>query len=180
MVLGSKKLLRLVKEKKLIEGLSERELNNPESCVFDLRIKEISQLKGEGFLGIDDRQTPEHNLLKKYEGKPGAFIILEPGEYYVTESIEVVNMPNNLFGIVKPRSTLFRSGVMLRAGVIDPGYSGTLHPGLFNASKNKFKLELGARYIQVFFFEIDGGLVRSYEGQWQGGRKAALKKEKQN
>ena len=60
MVIGTKKLLKLIKEKNLIENLSERELTNPESCVFDIRIKELSQLKGEGFLGIDDRQTPQH------------------------------------------------------------------------------------------------------------------------
>jgi deoxycytidine triphosphate deaminase len=180
MVLGSKKLLKLVKEKNLIENLSERELNNPESCVFDIRIKEISQLEGEGFLGIEDRQTPEHKMLASYDGRAGKIVTLEPGEYYMTESIEIFHMPENLFGIVKPRSTLFRSGLMLRAGVIDPGYNGPIHPGLFNASKLKFKLEMGARYIQVFFFEIDGGLVRAYEGQWQGGRKSASKREKQN
>jgi len=47
MVIGTKKLLKLIKEKNLIENLSERELTNPESCVFDIRIKELSQLKGE-------------------------------------------------------------------------------------------------------------------------------------
>src|SRR3989344_5106367 len=116
MVIGTKKLLKLIKEKNLIENLSERELTNPESCVFDIRIKELSQLKGEGFLGIDDRQTPEHESIASFNGKPGNFVTLEPGEYYMTESVEIFHMPENLFAIVKPRSTLFRSGVMLRAG----------------------------------------------------------------
>jgi len=130
MVLGSKRLLELVKKQNLIENLSERELTNPESCVFDIRIKEISQLKGKGFLGIEDRQTPEHIVLAKYQGKPGVKFLMKPGSYYVTESVEIFHMPQNLFAIVKPRSTLFRSGIMLRAGVIDPGYDGPLHPAL--------------------------------------------------
>jgi len=180
MVLGPKIILELVKEQQLITGLSERELFNPESCTIDLRIKEISQLKGKAFLGIEERYTPEHILLAKYEGKPGNIVTLQPGEYYATETIEEFNMPDDLFAIVKPRSTLFRCGIMLRAGVLDPGYRGSLHPGLYNASHIPFELELGARYIQIYFMEIKGGLVRKYEGQWQGGRKAALKKEKQN
>lgn len=179
MVLGTKKLLELVKEKKLIEDLSERELTNPESCVFDIRIAEISRLEGSGFLGINERSTPEHELLASYNGKPGNIFVLKPGEYYVTQSIEKFNMPDNLFAIVKPRSTLFRSGIIMRAGVIDPGYSGTLHPALYNASDVEFKLELGARYLQVFFMEVAGSNVRSYQGQWQGGRKTATKKEQQ-
>jgi hypothetical protein len=32
MILGIKKLLKLVKEKKLVENLSERELKNPEGA----------------------------------------------------------------------------------------------------------------------------------------------------
>lgn len=180
MVIGPKLILELVNKQKLITNLSDRELFNPESCTIDLRIKEISQLKGKAFLGIEDRITPEHVLMAKFKGKSGTIITLQPGEYYSTETIEEFNMPDNLFAIVKPRSTLFRSGIMLRAGVLDPGYKGPLHPGLFNASHIPFEIELGARYIQVYFMEIKGDLVRNYGGQWQGGRKSALVKEKQN
>ena len=180
MVLGPKHILKLVQTKGLISNLSERELYNPESCTIDIRIKEISQLQGEGFLGIAERQTPKHKLLASYKGKEGEIVTLLPGEFYATESIEIFKMPADLFAIVKPRSTLFRSGIILRAGVIDPGYEGPIHPALYNASKLPFKLEMGARYIQVFFMEIKGSLIRKYEGQWQGGRKHALVKEKQN
>lgn len=179
MVIGTTKLLKLVKKYNFIEDLSERELENPESCVFDLRINELSVLEGEAFLGIDTRQTPEHKVIARFDNKPGNIVSLLPGEYYSTETVETINMPEDIFGIVKPRSTLFRSGIMMRAGVIDPGYKGKLHPSLFNASKINFKLEMGARYLQVFFMYIDGSIVRKYEGQWQGGRKSALISEKQ-
>jgi dUTP pyrophosphatase len=179
MVLGTKYLLSLVNEQSLIEGLSERELTNPESCVFDIRIGEISRLKGRGFLGIDERKTPQHELIAKYEGNPGTVVTIKPGEYYATESIETFHMPDNLFALVKPRSTLFRSGIIMRAGVVDPGYNGKIHPALYNASNVDLDIELGARYLQVFFFEVKGDMVRTYEGQWQGGRKAARKVETQ-
>jgi len=51
-MIGTKELLKLVKEKKLVENLSERELENPEGAGFDLRAGEIFRIKeGESFLG---------------------------------------------------------------------------------------------------------------------------------
>ena len=51
MILGPKKLLQLVKTKKLVEGLSERELTNPEGAGFDLRVGEVYEISGNAFLG---------------------------------------------------------------------------------------------------------------------------------
>ncbi|PIW91012.1 MAG: hypothetical protein COZ91_02770, partial [Candidatus Nealsonbacteria bacterium CG_4_8_14_3_um_filter_39_7] len=75
MILGIKELHKLVKEKKLVEGLCERELNNPEGAGFDLRIGEIYELEGAGFLGVEERKTPEIKSLAKYDSeKPSGFV----------------------------------------------------------------------------------------------------------
>ena len=80
-----------------------------------------------------------------------------------------MNVPLNLVGIVKPRTTLHRSGIITRVSVADPGYSGELHPAIFNAGPCDVELELGARYVNIMFLEVKGG-GSSYRGQWQGGR----------
>lgn len=46
MILGPKTLLELVKKKKLVENLSERELTNPEGAGFDLRLGEAFKIIG--------------------------------------------------------------------------------------------------------------------------------------
>ena len=56
MILGIKKLHELVKEINLVEGLCEREMNNPEGAGFDLRLGEVYELVGDGFLGIEERK----------------------------------------------------------------------------------------------------------------------------
>ncbi|MFH1399515.1 MAG: hypothetical protein ABIG95_05380 [Candidatus Woesearchaeota archaeon] len=170
MVIGTKELLRLVKEQNLIENLCERELQNPEGTGFDLRIGKVFKLKGESFLGETERKTPQTKLIAAYDPKQKKSVILNPGEYLLTESIEKINLPFTMFGIIKPRSTLFRSGVVLRAGVIDPGYSGQLHPLLHNVSNCPMTIELGARYINIFFHKVEGEIHSAYRGQWQGGR----------
>jgi len=67
MVLGIDILLKLVEEKKLVDGLSEKELKNPEGCGFDLRLGKVWEISGETFLGITDRKSVEAKLLMEYD-----------------------------------------------------------------------------------------------------------------
>lgn len=161
-------MLKLVKEKKLVENLCDRELNNPEGAGFDLRAGEFFKLKeGEAFLGENERHTPETESVAKY-GKDKD-IVIKPGEYFLVKSIEKVNLPFNVSAIFRPRSTLQRCGLMLATAAASPGYSGELTFGIYNAGKNDVKIELGARIVHVLFYETSEN-VSVYRGQWQGGR----------
>jgi len=177
MILGAKKILKLVK-KKLVENLSERELKNPEGAGFDLRIGELYQLKGQGFLGVEERETPEVKLLAKVDEKKSKKVILQPRTYYLIKTIEKLNLPENLLALFTPRSTLYRSGVYIFGGQTAPGYQGELTTGIYNFRDEKFELEMGSRVIHIMFFEVKGK-SNLYRGQWQGGRVATKKKEKQ-
>jgi deoxycytidine triphosphate deaminase len=178
MVLGIQKLLELVKEKKLVENLSERELKNPEGAGFDLRIGELYEISGKGFLGVEERATPEMKLIAKYEEKKIIKVELQPRTYYATKTIENINMPDNLLAIMTPRSTLFRSGVYIFGGQTPPGYKGGLTMGIYNFRNEEFELEMGARVVHIMFFQVEGE-SNLYRGQWQGGRVTTNKKEKQ-
>lgn len=169
MILGISELSRLIREQKLVENLSERELNNPEGAGLDLRIGKLFKLTGKGFLGVNERETPGVEVIAEYDPEKIQSVVIKPGEYYLTETLEKLNMPIDLLAIAKPRTTLHRSGIITRVSVADPGYSGTLHPAIFNAGGVPVELELGARYINVMFFEIKGE-ASAYRGQWQGGR----------
>lgn len=178
MVLGINELLKLVKEERLVENLSERELKNPEGAGFDLRIGELYRIKGKGFLGVDERETPEMELIAKYEEGKITKVILDPKVYYSMKTIESVNMPENLLAIMTPRSTLFRSGIYIFGGQVPPGYKGGLIMGVYNFRDEKFELEMGSRVVHIMFFEVKGE-SNLYRGQWQGGRVTTKKKEKQ-
>ncbi|TSC56540.1 MAG: hypothetical protein Greene071421_155 [Parcubacteria group bacterium Greene0714_21] len=183
MVLGIKELQILVKEKGLVQGLSERELTNPEGAGFDLRIGELYEVSGQGFLGIEQRETPEMKLIEKYEASTSAdeaekIVLLKPHTYYVMKTVEEVNMPENLLAIMTPRSTLFRSGVYVFGGQVPPGYKGGLSMGIYNYRDTDFRLEMGARVVHIMFFEVKGE-GNLYRGQWQGGRVTTDQKETQ-
>jgi len=175
-MIGIKQLADLVKTQKLVENLSERELTNPEGAGFDLRVGEIYEIVGEGFLGVKERQTPELKLVAQVE-KDKDFV-LKPGRYYVFKTIEQVNLPEDIVAWSYSRSTLYRSGIIIKGGQINPGYQGGLSMGIVNLSSKPFRLELGARVVHVVFSRVEGG-GSAYRGQWQGGRVFTRQKEKQ-
>ena len=178
MVLGIRELHRLVQEKQLISHLSQRELENPEGAGFDLRVGELYELSGQGFLGATERETPGMNLLAKYEEDKTTEVLLKPNTYYVLKTVESVNMPENLLAIMTPRSTLFRSGVYVFGGQVPPGYTGELNMGICNFRQEEFRLEMGARVVHIMFFEVKGE-GNLYRGQWQGGRVTTDQRETQ-
>jgi len=178
MVLGIKKLHELVKNRGLVENLSARELESPEGAGFDLRIGELYEVSGQGFMGVEERETPEMKLVAKYEEGKSVKTELKPRTYYAMKTMESVNMPEDLLAIMTPRSTLFRSGVFVFGGQTPPGYKGGLTMGIYNFRDEKFDLEMGSRVVHIMFFKVEGE-SNLYKGQWQGGRVTTDKREKQ-
>ncbi len=176
MPLGLDKVHELIKSKSLVENLSERELSNPEGAGIEVRVEEVYKMNGEGFLGVDERKTPESELVARF-GKEKSYV-LKPDEYILLKSIERVNVPEDIEVFITPRSTLLRSGILLLFAQVDPGYTGALTFGMKNVGKQKFELEMGARIAKLFFFKVDGK-ANVYRGQWKGGRVSTEKKERQ-
>lgn len=178
MILGVDRLLKMVKTKKLVEKLSERELANPEGAGFDLRLGEIYKLKGKGFLGVEDRKTPEVKLLEKYNPREKSSFVFKQNFFYLIKTIEKVNTPQDILILFTPRTTIFRSGMMIFTATCSPGYCGELTFAIVNMGPCEVEIELGARVVHAMFFQIDGK-TNLYRGQWQGGRVTTSKKEKQ-
>lgn len=179
MILGPKLLLQLVKKKKLVEGLADRELTTPEGAGFDLRVGGLYKLDGgKAFLGETERETPKMKLVTSYEKGKSKKITIKPGEFYIATTIEKVNTPLDITINFKPRTTTFRSGLFLRTGNVAPGYCGKLSFALVNEGPMPVTLEMGCRIVHAQFEWVDGGGTQ-YKGQWQGGRVTTSRREKQ-
>ena len=111
------------------------------------------------------------------KGKKQLLKIL-PGEFYLLQTVEEVNMPMDITGQIKPRTTTFRSGLIIRTGAVQPGYQGSLTFGAHNSGPLPVVMELGCRFAHIQFTWVDGG-GEKYRGQWQGGRVTTEKREKQ-
>ena len=170
MFLGIDKLHDLVKNIDLVSNLSSRELENPEGTGFDLRVGAISVFTGEelALLTVDKRKTPSIKMLASIT-QGDKLVRIDPGQYVLATTMERVNLPDFLVGIIRPRSTLYRSGIILSSGQVNPGYVGELTFGFYNASPYPFTLEIKARIAHILFGYVEGKAM-SYKGQWQGGR----------
>jgi len=169
MALGVDRIKELIKEAKLVESLGARDLENPEGAGLDLRLGEVFEIKGETFLGEEKRKTVDHVSVAKYDPKKPTTFTVKPGEFYLVQTIEKINLPDYLVATFHPRSTLLRSGIWLLTTQAAPGYSGPLNFGLKNMGGCSVKIELGARIVHIIFWEVSGKGA-SYRGQWQGGR----------
>lgn len=169
--LGLDLLLALVRDPEtlLVDGLDERELSAPEGSGFDLRIARLFILKGHGELTDTHRKTPEFETVSS---DVGAVVDIEPQRYYVLQTMERVNFPEGYVGIVRPRSTLYRSGIILTSGQVNPGYRGQLFFGLVNLHTQPFRLAVGARVAHMLVASVAGN-TNPYQGQWQSGRPSA-------
>lgn len=191
MALSAVKILELNQKYNLIEGLSDRELNNPEGVGIDIRVGEVYEIEGDGFLGVTERKMPNIKMIASIS-KGDKQIVMNPGDYLLVKTIEKFNIPGEkvevekgvhkyLTPIIEPRSTLQRCGIGLFKTKTDPGYSGELTFGIANLGKQKFTFELGSRMFNVLIQEVTGEISRAYSGQHQGGRVTSDgKKETQN
>ncbi len=186
-------ILDLNQDYKLIEGLSERELNNPEGSGIDLRVGQVHRIIGDSFLGADDtggkRYSPKTELIGDFEKDGNRIIVLKPGEYVLVTTIEIINSPNvkikydpllpegYLIPKVWPRSSLQRGGISFHATKTDPGYKGNLTFGIKNQGDCNFIFELGARMFNIEFEVVIGEIKRTYSGQHQGGRTSSMGRE---
>ena len=179
MILGPKKLLQLVKTKRLVEDLDKRELTTPEGAGFDIRLGEIHKFDGgKAFLGITHRETPKIKTVAVYNSKKSTVYKIKPGEFVLMSSIETFNIPLDITVNFKPRTTTFRSGLIIRTGNVAPGYHGKVTFAAVNEGTIPVTIELGCRFAHAQFEWVDGGGTQ-YKGQWQGGRITTKNRERQ-
>lgn len=161
-------------KKPLIENFES--LDQLEGVTFDLRLERVFELEGNLEILKESRKTPvifhedAWGLSKTRSERPySSFYYILPGKYYLITTKEIINMHLDLTGIIKPRTTTFRGGLMLRAGFVNPNYQGQLTFGLFNLHKTEAKIEVGARIASIIFQNIEGEII-PYQGVWQGGK----------
>jgi dCTP deaminase len=82
--------------------------------------------------------------------------ILHPKEFVLGSTLEYLKLPNNLTARLEGRSTWGRVGLQIHstAGLIDPGFKGSLTFELHNLGKLPLPLFPGIRIGQLVFYNI--------------------------
>ena len=100
---------------------------------------------------------------------------LEPGEYILVTIMEELSIPVNMVAYIRPRTKFSRLGLLVSTQHCNPGYSGILQLGVYNASPNAITLNSGLSIAQVVFEELKS--VPSVEKQYQNQNDATYMNE---
>jgi dUTP pyrophosphatase len=133
---------------------------------FDLTLAEVHRFLGPGAVGRDNarRVLP---ALERLAPAADGFFVLEAGVYHVVYN-EIVHLPIDLMALARPRSSLNRSAVTIHTAVWDAGYHGRSTSMLVVANPYGFRIEPGARLLQLVFFSLSRPAHQGYSGAYQG------------
>jgi len=99
---------------------------------------------------IDFGREPE------YEKSRGKTLVIPPKTHAVVRTVERVELPRDVGGVTKLRSSLSRVGIMFNnAGWVDPGFRGTLSLSVFNSNDVPFRIKAGTRICQLILIKVD-------------------------
>ena len=93
-------------------------------------------------------------------------LVLEPGEFVLTQTLERVCLPDDLVARVEGRSSIGRLGVVVHvtAGFVDPGFCGRITLEMVNLGGVPVVLYPGMRVCQLVFEELNAPAVEPYSG----------------
>jgi dCTP deaminase len=112
---------------------------------------------------IDVRQ-PQPDLTELLRIEDDEPFILHPGEFVLGQTLEWVELPDDLVARLEGRSSLGRLGLLIHstAGYVDPGWKGNLTLELSNVANLPIALYAGMRIGQISFFRMSSPVERPY------------------
>jgi dUTP pyrophosphatase len=133
---------------------------------FDLTVAEVGTFAGGGAMGRSNasRLLPD---VRPLEFDSDGWLDLPAGPYQVVFN-EIVDLPNDLMALGRPRSSLCRMGVTISTAVWDAGYVGRSTALLIVENPAGIRIEQSARLLQLVFFTLNAPTTHGYDGAYQG------------
>ena len=92
--------------------------------------------------------------------------ILAPGERILLSTLDVINVPIGYVGLICLRSTFARLGLLSPPTIADPGFSGTLTMGVYNASQNPIQVPREEAMWSIHYLTVSV-TYPIYKGKYQ-------------
>jgi len=139
---------------------------------FDFRLGETyyEQREGRGGRVIDPLSESDQKFSWIKRVAKNGEIIIYPGECLLTETMETINMPDDVVATVLGKSTYARNNIIVNATPLESGWRGIVTLELHNCS-NEFpvKLRVGQGIAQAIFNRMANPPARTYSNRESGG-----------
>jgi len=127
-------------------------------------VRRVEHDPGAGKLVITPYQR-ECQQPASYDLRAASDILLVQGKCTLVPTLEWVELPTDLAGTLRCRSSFGRQGVLLGAGYVDPGFRGQLTLCLTNTG-NDLLVRKNDRIVQLILHEVRGA-SDGYSGKYQ-------------
>jgi len=121
------------------------------------------------FIDVRQAQPDLTELVSITDEEP---FILHPGEFVLGQTLEWVELPDDLVARLEGKSSLGRLGLLIHstAGYVDPGWKGTLTLELSNVANLPIALYFGMKIGQISFFGMSSPVERPYGSKELGSK----------
>ena len=111
-----------------------------------------------------DVRSPQPDLTELLTVADDEPFVLHPGEFVLGQTLEWVELPNDLVARLEGKSSLGRLGLLIHstAGYVDPGWKGNLTLELSNVANLPIALYFGMKIGQISFFKMSSPVDRPY------------------
>jgi dCTP deaminase len=119
-----------------------------------------------------DVRAPQPDLTEMLQVGDDEAFVLHPGEFVLGQTLEWVELPNDLVARLEGRSSLGRLGLLIHstAGYVDPGWKGNLTLELSNVANLPIALYFGMSIGQISFFRMTSPAERPYGSKELGSK----------
>ena len=107
-----------------------------------------------------------HDLRQYYNEETAKSFVINPGEHILASTIEEIELPADLTGLVLLRSTYARLGLLLSVGLVSPGFRGQLTLEIIGGTF-PVRICAGDAVFCITFLKLASETNR-YEGKYQG------------
>jgi len=111
-----------------------------------------------------DVSQPLEELTEPVEIAEDAPFIIPAGEFVLASTLETIGLPGDLAALLEGRTSLGRLGLIVHAtaGLVAPGFQGTLTLELHNMAKMPIAIYYRMRICQISFLRLSSMAERPY------------------
>ena len=130
----------------------------------DLHLDHVFRVFRNNRYAYIDVRSPQPDLTELLTVADEEPFILHPGEFVLGQTLEWIELPNDLVARLEGRSSLGRLGLLIHstAGYVDPGWKGNLTLELSNVANLPIALYYGMKIGQISFFRMSSPVERPY------------------
>ncbi|MEM1919042.1 MAG: dCTP deaminase [Desulfurococcaceae archaeon] len=118
---------------------------------------------------IDSRKDPLDMILECTEVSEDEGFVINPLEHVLATTLEWIELPHDLVGLVNLRSTFARLSLYIPPTVVDSGFKGQLTIEVIGGSV-PLKVYPGQRFLHVIFARTSSPVYKPYTGKYQEQR----------